>query len=878
MSKPAKKITPMMQQYLAIKAQHQDAILFYRLGDFYEMFFDDAVIASKTLGITLTSRNAKDDANRIPLCGVPYHAASGYLAKLIKAGFKVAVCEQVEDPKEAKGVVKREVVRVVTPGLVTDEQLLDDKENRYLASICPKGKLWGLSLLDLSTGEFLLTQRDNLEALLDELGRMSPSEVLLPVNNDMEVANPLAEDLKLVIPESCLTQRPEGDFYPESARQTLLDHFKVANLAGFGCETLKAGIAAAGSLLLYLQETQKTDLSHIEQLTPIELDNILLMDDSSRRNLELTQTIIGGKREGSLLATLDYTATPMGARLLRKNILFPLQDVGTINQRLDTVEQLYLNSPLSANLRELLGRVYDLERLNGRVVLGSGNARDLSALRVSLTQLPLLKEQLADSTGLLAQIRDSLDPLADLQELLDTAIRDDAPVTLREGNLIKPGFHPELDDLLTILRDGKEMILGLEGRERERTGIAKLKIGFNRVFGYYFELSRAQSGNVPDDYIRKQTLANAERFITPELKEFEDKVTGAQERRLALEYKLFIDIRAQAAAMSSRILHAAALTAQIDFFCCLAEAARKHYYTKPKVNDDEAIIISEGRHPVIERSLPAGRFVPNDIHLDQTSDEVLIITGPNMAGKSTVLRQTALITLMAQMGSFVPAAEAQIGVVDRIFTRVGAMDDLRRAQSTFMVEMNETANILNNATQRSLVILDEIGRGTSTFDGLSIAWAVAEDLVNKNGKGVKTIFATHYHELTDLARTSERVKNFNIAVREWNDTIIFLHKLMPGGTNRSYGIQVAALAGVPARVVARAKELLHNIEKGEFTNCGEPRIATGGTKRKKEPNQLTLFGANNDRIRDRLQDVQPDQLSPLDALNLLYELKKLADD
>ena len=878
MSKPPAKITPMMQQYLEIKAQHQDAILFYRLGDFYEMFFEDAEIASKTLGITLTSRNAKDDENRVPLCGIPYHAANTYLAKLIKAGFKVAVCEQVEDPKEAKGVVKREVVRVVTPGLVTDEQLLDDKENRYLAAICTKGKLWGLSLLDLSTGEFLVTERDDLEGLLDELGRMQPSEILLPADSNGEPDHAVAEKLRLIVTQSCLTTRPDGDFYPESARQTLLDHFKVANLAGFGCEGLKAGIAAAGSLLAYLQETQKADLSHIEQLTPIELDNVLLMDDSSRRNLELTQTIIGGKREGSLLAALDYTTTPMGARLLRKNILFPLRHVDTINQRLDTVEQLYLDSAVNEKLHELLGRVYDLERLNGRVVLGSGNARDLTALRVSLEQLPLIKEQLAATNGLLAEIRDSLDPLTDLQELLASAIRDDAPITLREGNLIQPGYNAELDELIAILRDGKAMILALEARERERTGIAKLKIGFNRVFGYYFEISKAQIANTPDNYIRKQTLANAERFITPELKEFEDKVTGAHEKRLALEYTLFIEIRARIAAQSSRILRSAALVAQIDFYRCLAEAARKHHYRRPTVTENEEIVISEGRHPVIERSLPAGRFVPNDIRLDQTSEEVLIITGPNMAGKSTVLRQTALITLMAQMGSFVPAASAEIGVVDRIFTRVGAMDDLRRAQSTFMVEMNETANILNNATDRSLVILDEIGRGTSTFDGLSIAWAVAEDLVNKNGRGVKTIFATHYHELTDLARTNERVKNFNIAVREWNDTIIFLHKLMPGGTNRSYGIQVAALAGVPARVVARAKELLHNIEKGEFTSTGEPRIATGGAGRKPHPNQLSLFAGNNDRISKRLQDVQPDQLSPLEALNLLYELKKLADD
>ena len=872
----------MMQQYLEIKAQHQDAILFYRLGDFYEMFFDDAEIASKTLGITLTSRNSKDDANRVPLCGVPYHAASGYLAKLIKAGFKVAVCEQVEDPKEAKGVVKREVVRVVTPGLVTEEQLLNDKENRYLAAVCRKGKLWGLSLLDLSTGEFLVTERDELAALLDELTRMAPSEVLLPETaaQDPEgAADRLTQALDQALPNGCRTPRPESSFYPETARQALLDHFKVANLAGFGCEEFKAGVAAAGSLLLYLQETQKTELDHIERLTPIELDRVLLMDDSSRRNLELTQTIVGGKREGSLLATLDLTATPMGARFLKKSLLLPLQDPAAINQRLDTVEQLYLDSARREILRELLGQVYDLERLNGRVVLGSGNARDLSALRVSLEQLPRLKEALTPCSGLLAQIGTELDELTDLRELLGASIRDDAPITLREGNLIRAGFNAELDELVAILRDGKALILGLETRERQRTGINSLKIRYNKVFGYYLEVSKAQLANVPDDYIRKQTLVNAERFITPELKEFEDKVTGAEERRLALEYRLFSEIRARVAAESSRILQAAGHIARIDFFCCLAEAAHKYHYTKPQVNDGQSIVISEGRHPVIERSLPAGRFVPNDIRLDQTTDEVLIITGPNMAGKSTVLRQTALITLLAQMGSFVPATEAEIGVVDRIFTRVGAMDDLRRGQSTFMVEMNETANILNNATERSLVILDEIGRGTSTFDGLSIAWAVAEELVNKNGLGVKTIFATHYHELTDLARTSERVKNFNIAVREWNDTIIFLHKLMPGGTNRSYGIQVAALAGVPAKVVARAKELLHNIEKGELTRHGEPRIATASARQnRKQPSQLHLFAAKDDPLREKMTEIRPDQLTPLQALNLLYELKSLADE
>ncbi len=873
------KLTPMMQQYLEIKAQHQDAILFYRLGDFYEMFFDDAVTASKVLGITLTSRNAKSDENKVPLCGVPYHAAPNYLAKLIKAGFKVAVCEQVEDPKEAKGVVKREVVRVVTPGLVTEEQLLDDKENLYLAAICHKKKTWGLSLLDLSTGEFLVSERDDLSGLLDELGRMSPSEVLLEGNDYGEADKEISEQLGLYVPHGCLTPRPASAFYPENARQALLDHFQVANLAGFGCENMKAGVAAAGCLLLYLEETQKTDLDHIERLTPLELDNILMMDDASRRNLELTQTIVGGKREGSLLDTLDCTETPMGARLLKKSLLLPLQDVTEINQRLTTVEELMMGPRLRQEIREVLALVYDLERLNSRIVLGSGNARDLTALKVSLAQLPILKEKLADFSGILAALHRDLDLLSDLRDLISGSIREDAPITLREGGLIAEGYNEELDELVAILRDGKALILGLEAQERERTGIGNLKVKYNKVFGYFLEVSKAQLNKVPEDFIRKQTLVNAERFITPELKEFENKVSGAQERRLELEYQLFNAIRAKVAAESSRILKAAGQIAQIDFFTSLAEAAQKYHYSKPVVNSGESIIINEGRHPVIERTLPPGKFVPNDIHLDQENEEVLIITGPNMAGKSTVLRQTALITLMAQMGSFVPAKEATVGVVDRIFTRVGAMDNLRQAQSTFMVEMNETANILNNATEKSLVILDEIGRGTSTFDGLSIAWAVAEDLVTKNNKGVKTIFATHYHELTELAATHQRVKNYNIAVREWNDSIIFLHKLMPGGTNRSYGIQVAALAGVPARVVARAKELLHNIEQGEFNRKGEPRIATSKSQGKApQPSQLRLFGGTSHRALERLVEINPDELTPREALDLLYELKKLSED
>ncbi|MEW6429072.1 MAG: DNA mismatch repair protein MutS [Thermodesulfobacteriota bacterium] len=869
------KITPMLQQYLEIKERHRDAILFYRLGDFYEMFFDDAKTASRILGITLTSRNHKNAGISIPMCGVPFHAAASYLAKLVKAGQRVAICEQIEDPGEAKGVVRREVVRIVTPGLITEEQVLDDKSNRYLGAVVHRN-LWGLALLDLSTGEFLVTERREAQAIADELNRLQPAELLYAEDGEADRAG-LTALLGPLAREICLTARPAGDFAHAPARERLLEHFRTANLAGFGCEEMREGVGAAGGLLAYIEETQKCDLGHIERLAVIDLADILMIDDSSRRNLELTQTIIGGGREGSLLACLDSTVTPMGARLLKRSLLFPLRDVGAINQRLTTVEHLVEEQGLRRQLREILAGVYDLERLNSRVVLGSANGRDLLALKYSLANLPRLRELLAGGGGLLDPLGRELDPLADLHDLLEASIHEEPPVSLREGNLIKGGYHPELDELVAIGRDGKELIAALEAEERVRSGIANLKIGFNRVFGYYLEVSRGQLDKVPDYFIRKQTLTNAERFITPELKEFENKVLGAEEKRLALEYQLFTAVRGEAAAHSSRLLASARRVAEIDLFCCLAETAAANRYCRPRVNDGEEILIREGRHPVIEKALPPGKFVPNDVHLDQCGQEVLIITGPNMAGKSTVLRQTALIVVMAQLGSFVPAAEAVIGVVDRIFTRVGAMDDLRRAQSTFMVEMNETANILNNASPRSLVILDEIGRGTSTYDGLAIAWAVAEDLVNKDGKGVKTLFATHYHELTDLARLFPRLRNFHIAVREWNDTIIFLHKLLPGATNRSYGIQVASLAGVPARVIRRAGELLANIEKGEFDRKGTPRIAGGSGAPRGGPNQLELFGEPEHPVLRRLAEVRPDALSPLEALSLLYEMKALCE-
>ncbi len=881
MSKAEQKMTPMLRQYMEIKSRYEDAILFYRMGDFYEMFFEDAQTASKVLGITLTCRNNKSDRDRVPMCGVPFHALSTYLPKMVKAGYRVAICEQVEDPKDVKAgtIVKRDVIRVVTPGVTTEEHLLDDKSNRYLAAICPmksgrgRQEIFGLSLLDISTGEFLLAELNSRDELADEITRMAPAELLLAEGEESDVA----ELCRSLLADLCVTERPSHTFQPETAKETLLDHFKTVNLAGFGCEQLAAGVTAAGALLQYVSETQKSDISHIEKITPIDRQGFLQIDEASRRNLELVQTIIGAQRQGSLLAVLDYTSTPMGARLLKKRMLFPLQSVAMITARLGGVEAFYLDTEWRDRMRRRLAAIYDLERLNSRVVLGSANGRDLLAISRSLAELPVLK-QLAGTvdSDLVRRIGEEIDELAEIRQLIEAAINEEAPITLREGNLIKEGYNSELDELIAILRDGRSLIASLEASERQKTGISKLKVGYNKVFGYFLEVSKGQLDKVPDYFIRKQTLVNAERFITPELKEFENKVVGAQDKRLELEYRLFGEIRNKVAACSSAILKSAYQVARLDYLAALAEAARKNRYVRPRVDEGEEIIITEGRHPVIERSLPPGRFVPNDIRLDQQSNEVLIITGPNMAGKSTVLRQTALIVLMAQMGGFVPADEASIGVVDRIFTRVGAMDDLRRGQSTFMVEMNETANILNNATVKSLVILDEIGRGTSTFDGLAIAWSVAEELVEKNGKGVKTLFATHYHELTELAASRERVRNFHIAVREWNDTIIFLHKLMHGGTNRSYGIQVAALAGVPSQVVDRAHEILANIEKGEFSQTGEPRIAaTSGPSAAGHPSQLSLFSSGEDPVRKRLQEITPDNLSPLDALALLYELKQL---
>ena len=879
------KITPMLRQYLEIKEAYDDAILFYRMGDFYEMFFEDAVTASKILGITLTSRSHKDEANKVPMCGIPFHALTGYLGKMIQAGHRVAICEQVEDPKQAKGIVKREVVRVVSPGVTTDEQILDEKTNCYVCALTTPKKygpkqIVGLSFIDASTGEFLVTElpfnADDATELIDIITRIKPAELLLN-EKETEHQHALAKVVKEALGEICITHRPDFHFVKDTAQTTLLEHFHTTNLAGFGCENLPHGVCAAGALLSYIQDTQKSSLNHIQQIKPLNQSGFLTIDDSSRRNLELTETIVGGKREGSLLAVLDFTATPMGARLLRKRLLFPLQDRTSIESRLAAVEELIESPILRKDLQHYLSSVYDLERLCSRLVLSQGNARDMSALKISLAQLPLLRQSIKTCTSLLFNsIHNQLDELADLHDLIDKSIRDDAPTSLREGRLIKQGYNTDLDELLFLLRDDKQLILNLEAQERERTGISKLKVGYNKVFGYFFEISRSQAGAVPDNFIRKQTLVNAERFITPELKELENSIATAQEKRLELEYQLFSNIRQAIADQSKRILDIAYQVARIDFLFSLSTAAVKYRYRKPTLNDDQQIYIEEGRHPVIERALEAGRFVPNDVELNN-QQQLIIITGPNMAGKSTVLRQTALITLMTHAGSFVPARSANICIVDRIFTRVGAMDDLRRGQSTFMVEMNETANILNNATKNSLVILDEIGRGTSTYDGLAIAWAVAEALVNKDDSGIKTLFATHYHELTDLAVSHHRVQNYSIAVREWNDTIIFLHKLVKGATNRSYGIQVASLAGVPENVTQRAYAILAEIERGEIHH--QEKIVQGQDKhtlqKKQQPAQLQLFPKEQSPLLKLLDKTNPDNLSPRQALELLYEMKQL---
>ena len=863
-------ITPMLRQYMGIKQEYPDAILFYRMGDFYEMFFEDAEIASRILGITLTSRGSLN-GQRVPMCGVPHHASQSYVSKLVENGWKVAVCEQVEDPKQSKGIVKRDVVRVVTPGSMLEDGEVDSKSTLYMAALWGKDSPYGLAHLDLSTGEFRVTEIEDWDEVLDELGRINPAEVLFLEGDDLP--------LRRGVSSYRLEKLNKEAFDAGKAEAVVKEQLGVRSLAGFGCEDMDRGIVAAGAIVHYLHQTQKGSPDHIKEITSYRLGDYMFLDESTTVNLELFKTMRRQSVKGTLFHVLDRSVTSMGSRELKRWISYPLVDIPSIRRRLAAVTTFRDDRILREEMREQLRGIYDLERLNGRISLGRANARDLVALKWSAWRLPDIKRLLTGSASeRLAEIAAKLDTLQDVGELVERAICEDPPISVKDGGIIREGYDDELDKLIGATRDGKTWIAELAASEQKRTGIASLKVGFNRVFGYYIEISKANLHLVPPDYIRKQTLANGERFITEQLKEYEDLVLGAEEKRVALEYEIFETVRKKIALENRRIKDVGRLVAELDALAGLAETAEVNSYVCPEVTDDAGIEILDGRHPVIEQTVKEEAFVPNDIRLDDRAQQFLIITGPNMAGKSTVLRQTALTVLMAQMGSFVPAAKAAIGVVDRIFSRIGASDDLARGRSTFMVEMNETANILRHATPKSLVILDEIGRGTSTYDGLSIAWAVAEALHDREGRGVRTLFATHYHELTELVSTKERVKNFNIAVKEWNDQIIFLRKLVPGGTSRSYGIQVARIAGLPEWVIGRAKEILENLEGEDLDEAGRPRLAhSSKLKGKKASLQLNLFGAQDQRLKKWFQSLDVSSMTPLEALIELSKLKEYMD-
>jgi DNA mismatch repair protein MutS len=814
------------------------------------------------------------------MCGVPHHSASSYIAKLIQEGHKVAICEQVEDPKQAKGLVRREVVRVVTPGLILDPETLISGENNHLMGICPQGEAFGIAVLDLSTGEFRVTEVSGERALLFEGERIRPSELLLP--EDARGREDLSRCLAAWKPAMVSFLSPEA-FQWERAQDALTEQFQVPSLDGLGCGEMAGGIRAAGAVLAYARETQGPRLSHIRTLLPYRLGDHMVLDDWTRRNLELFENLQDRGRRGSLISILDRTLTPMGARKLKRWLSYPLVDPERIEKRLEAVGELVGRGETRDALREGLKGIQDLERLMGRISMGTAHARDLLALKESLRGLPPLRGSMAPLRSRLAvEILEGLDPLEDVALWIQETLVDAPPMGLREGGLIREGVHPQLDEWIRMSREGKGTIAGMEASERERTGISTLRVGYNKVFGYYIEVTKAHAKSVPPEYVRKQTLLNAERYINEELKEYELRVTGAEEKRVALEYELFVGLRERVAGEAHRIQQVAERLAELDALVSLAHAAGENRYVRPLVDPGDGLWIKDGRHPVVEKMPLQERFVPNDLEMDPAATRLIILTGPNMAGKSTYLRQTALIVLMAQMGSFVPASEARIGVVDRIFTRVGAMDNLSRGQSTFMVEMNETAQILHNATPRSLIVLDEIGRGTSTFDGLSIAWAVAEFILENPGIQAKTLFATHYHELTELALTRERVRNAHMAVKEWNERVIFLRRVVEGGTSRSYGIQVARLAGLPEEVIQRAQEILANLEKGELDEVGQPRLATTSRRqraRAMDPRQLTLFGGGEGAwLKEQIRKVDLETLTPIEALNLLHRWKQNLQD
>lgn len=861
--------TPMMRQYNEIKRQHKDSLLFFRMGDFYELFFEDAKLASKVLGITLTARSKGESA--VPMAGVPHHAAETYIRRLIKAGLKVAICDQLQDPDEAKGIVDRGVTRIITPGTVTEDTLLEDKSNNYLMAILNTSNPVGLSWIDLSTGQFEV--EDILqERLFDEFARLNPSEVLLPeetVRNNTVFMEKLRAEGKTMI-----TSRPDWEFSEDTAYRTLTEHFGTTSLEGFGCETIGPALGAAGAVIHYLKETQKTSLSHIIKIRPYQINNRLLMDRATQQSLELTQTIRNGDREGSLLGVIDQTRTPMGGRLLRDWVISPLRVSADIKYRQLGVRELFENAALRREIRDMLSNIYDIERISTKISCGRANARDLISLKQSLSKLPALKEKLAFCIAdILIFLEQQMDVLEEVRILIGTSIVPDPPPTIKEGGLIREGYDASLDELRYLSKNGKNWIANFQAEEIARTGINSLKVGYNKVFGYYIEITNVHKDSIPQDYIRKQTIKNAERFITPELKEYETRVLTADERARDLEYDLFFQIREQVSTFTARLQKTSESIAVIDALSTLANLAAENRYVMPEITDDLELKITDGRHPVLDRRLGVESFVPNDIHLDGIRDTIMVITGPNMAGKSTYIRQIALLVLMAQIGSFIPAKEAVIGTVDRIFTRVGASDELSRGQSTFMVEMNETANILNNATERSLIILDEVGRGTSTFDGVSIAWAITEYLYQHIR--ARTLFATHYHELTELALLFPGIKNFNIAVREWGEEIVFLRKIVEGGTDKSYGIHVARLAGIPKEIIQRARTILNNLEAATLDVNGKPKFAPLKTiQDKKQPTQLKLFVSLQDKILEEIRKLDISIMSPLDALNKLDELKK----
>lgn len=872
------EVSPMMQHYLKTKEENPDCILFYRLGDFYEMFFEDAKIVSKELELTLTGKSCGLE-ERAPMCGVPFHAADVYLNRLVQKGYKVAICEQVEDPKTAKGMVKREVVRIVTPGTNIDMQSLDETKNNYIMCIVYAVDKYGVSVADVTTGDFFVTEVDSERKLMDELNKYAPSELLY--NEAFYMSGVDIDDIKnrLGIAVTALDSWFFGD---ELTRETILSHFKVQSLEALGLVDYDSGILASGALLKYLYETQKNTLSNILTISPYAIGKYMIIDSSSRRNLELVETLREKQKRGSLLWVLDKTKTAMGARLLRSYVEQPLIDKSEIIKRQEFISNLNKHEITREELREYLNPIYDLERLITRITYQTANPRDLIAFRNSLEMLPAIKMLLQDlSCDLVNEIWDELDELKDIFDLLLASIQEEPPLSQRDGDIIRDGYHEEVDKLRRAKTEGKSWLAQLEAKEREKSGIKNLRIKFNKVFGYYLEVTNSFKDMVPDYYIRKQTLTNAERYITPELKELEDTILGSEERLTTLEYELFKSIRDYIGENVGRIQKTAKAIAKIDCFASLALVASQNNYCKPKINESGILEIKNGRHPVVEKMIHNDLFIDNDTYLDNHKNRISIITGPNMAGKSTYMRQTALIVLMAQIGSFVPASSANIGIVDRIFTRVGASDDLASGQSTFMVEMNEVANILRNATANSLLILDEIGRGTSTFDGLSIAWAVVEHISNTKLIGAKTLFATHYHELTELEGKLEGVNNYCIAVKEKGDDIVFLRKIVKGGADKSYGIQVAKLAGLPETVIERAKEIVNQLIENDITEIVRNISIDTNTKKKKNEHldevdlsQMSLFDTiKDDDIIDELRTVDIGNMTPLDALNKLYELQ-----